>query len=180
MFQRPSTALWKPLMQLSTPQGERPTLNLQAQIREMLVSAILNGQMPGGTPVPASREMAEHLGVARYTVVLAYQQLSDEGYLESRQRQPDRSQRFVQRPALQRSIVKPADWQQSPYPFLYGQLDAALLPTAEWRECCMRTLGVLDIREWAPDQISRDDESLLQQIRTRVLPRRGVWAAATG
>lgn len=42
----------------------------------------------------------------------------------------------------------------------------------------MKTLSVLDIREWAPDQISRDDESLVQQIRTRVLPRRGIWASA--
>ena len=40
----------------------------------------------------------------------------------------------------------------------------------------MKTLSVLDIREWAPDQITRDDEALVQQIRTRVLPRRGVWA----
>ncbi len=37
---------------------------------------------------------------------------------------------------------------------------------------------MLDIREWAPDQIARDDDSLVQQIRTRVLPRRGVWARA--
>ena len=37
---------------------------------------------------------------------------------------------------------------------------------------------MLDIRAWAPDLISRDDDSLVQQIRTRVLPRRGVWAAA--
>ncbi len=75
-------------------------------------------------------------------------------------------------------IVKPVDWQKFPYPFLYGQFDATLFPTADWRECCLKTLSVLDIRDWAPDQINRDDESLVQQIRTRVLPRRGVWASA--
>jgi GntR family transcriptional regulator / MocR family aminotransferase len=74
--------------------------------------------------------------------------------------------------------VKPADWQSYPYPFLYGQFDATLFPTADWRECCLKTLSVLDIRDWAPDQITRDDETLIQQIRARVLPRRGVWAAA--
>ncbi|WP_341648309.1 hypothetical protein [Thauera humireducens] len=40
----------------------------------------------------------------------------------------------------------------------------------------MKTLSVLEIGEWAQDMILRDDDSLVQQIRTRVLPRRGVWA----
>ena len=61
-------------------------VGLQGQIREMLVAAILDGQLPAGVPIPSSREMAEQLGVARNTVVLAYQQLADEGYLVSRQR----------------------------------------------------------------------------------------------
>lgn len=202
MSQRLQSVMWKQLLQRSS----RPNLSLQAQIREMMVSAILDGQLPAGVPLPSSRDMAEQLGVARNTVVLAYQQLSEEGYLLSRQRSghfvnPDitrgRAQpvggaraapagsrkvewgpRLCLHPSQQRSIVKPADWQRYPYPFLYGQLDASLFPTADWRECCMKTLGVLDIREWAPDQITRDDDALVQQIRTRVLPRRGVWAAA--
>ena len=201
MAQKLNEAMWKQLLQRSA----RDSMSLQGQIREMLVSAILDGQLPPGVPVPSSREMADQLGVARNTVVLAYQQLADEGYLVSRQRSghfvnaemvpgrapaervahepprrgaPDWSQRFTQRPALQRSIVKPADWQKYPHPFLYGQFDASLFPTADWRECCIKALSVLDIRDWAPDQITRDDETLVQQIRTRVLPRRGVWASA--
>jgi len=196
--QRVSGTLWRQLLQ----RVAREHATLQAQIREMLVTAILDGHLPPGVPVPSSRDMAEQLGVARNTVVLAYQQLCDEGYLQSRQRSghfvdpamstaapappasaapaasaaPDWARRLVQRPAAQRSIVKPADWQDYPYPFLYGQFDASLFPTADWRECCMQTLSVLDIREWAPDQINRDDDALVQQIRTRVLPRRGVWA----
>lgn len=209
MAQRPNAVLWKQLFQRST----RENISLQAQIREMLVVAILDRHLPPGAPIPSSRELAEQLGVARNTVVLAYQQLSDEGFLESRQRSghfvqagimagradatgagadtttgeaprrvpgqaPDWARRLQLRPTAQRSIAKPADWQDYPYPFLYGQFDASLFPTAEWRECCQKTLSVLDIRAWAPDLISRDDDSLVQQIRTRVLPRRGVWAAA--
>ncbi len=203
MTQHLNAALWKQLLQRSA----RENMSLQGQIREMLASAILDGQLPAGSPVPSSREMAEQLGVARNTVVLAYQQLADEGYLVSRQRsghfvnaemlagripaerarpapahsqnkEPNWSRRFQQRPSRQRSIVKPANWQQYPYPFLYGQFDAMLFPTADWRECCIKALSVLDIRQWAPDQIARDDEALVQQIRTRVLPRRGVWASA--
>ena len=36
----------------------------------------------------------------------------------------------------------------------------------------------MEIRDWAPDQIMRDDSSLVEQIRTRVLPRRGLRASA--
>lgn len=199
MAQRLSPSNWKALL----ARGTGGDASLQGRIREMLVSAILDGTLPPDTPVPSSREMAEHLGVARNTVVLAYQQLRDEGYLEARQRsgyyvnrgilagravtpavppstaEPlDWDRRLRLRPTSQRSISKPADWQKHPYPFLYGQFDPTLFPTADWRECCIKTLSVMGIREWAPDQIARDDEALVQQIRTRVLPRRGVWAGA--
>jgi GntR family transcriptional regulator/MocR family aminotransferase len=194
-------AMWKQLLKRSA----RENLTLQGQIREMLVSAILNGQLKPGVPVPSSRELATDLGLGRITVVLAYQQLADEGYLVSHERKghfvslsllgqriqsraPTESehqaqgigwsQRLHQHPSAQRSIVKPANWQKSPYPFLYGQFDESLFPTTAWRECCLKALSVLDIRDWAPDQITRDDDSLVEQICTRVLPRRGVWATA--
>ena len=200
MTQRLTAALWKQLLARTT--GEHRSL--QTRIREMLVRAILDGQLAPNAPLPSSREMAEQLGVSRNTVVLAYLHLADEGYLLTRERSghfvnpamlegrvradakgvappaagtpPDWAARIALPLAGQRSIVKPADWQRYPYPFIYGQLDASLFPKAEWRECCMRALGVVDIREWAPDQITLDDEALVQQIRTRVLPRRGVWA----
>lgn len=201
MAQHINGAMWKQLLQRSS----RENLGLQGQIREMLVSAILDGQLQPNEPVPSSREMASQLGVGRITVVLAYQQLADEGYLVSHQRKghfvspalvvdklqtsvesttapllkpTNWAQRFCLHPSTQRSIVKPADWQKYPYPFLYGQFDQSLFPTSAWRECCHKALSVLDIRDWAPDQITRDDESLVQQICTRVLPRRGVWASA--
>lgn len=194
-------AMWKQLLQRSA----RENLTLQGRIREMLVSAILDGQLKPDDPVPSSRELATALDVGRITVVLAYQQLADEGYLVSRERkghfvssallgqrmqirtatgshQPNMpitwAQRLYQQPSAQRSIVKPSNWQKSPYPFLYGQFDESLFPTAAWRECCLKALSVLDIRDWAPDQITRDDESLVEQICTRILPRRGVWATA--
>lgn len=201
MVQPLQGAMWKQLLQRSA----RDNLTLQAQIREMLVSAILDGQLKPDTAVPSSRELAVELGVGRITVVLAYQQLADEGYLISLERKGhfvssallgqrmqtptaiynghqkpviDWGKRLHQCPSEQRSIIKPANWQTSPYPFLYGQFDESLFPTAAWRECCLKALSVLDIRDWAPDQITRDDDSLVEQICTRVLPRRGVWATA--
>jgi GntR family transcriptional regulator/MocR family aminotransferase len=181
-------------------------LSLQERVRQMLVSAILSGHLPPGAPVPSSRHLADQLAIARNTVVFAYQQLVSEGYLVSRERSghfvsddvldgrlalPTRrpavpaapaadhwEKRLRFRPSAQRNIVKPAQWQKMPYPFVYGQFDAGLFPTAEWRECCTRALSVLDIRSWAPDLITHDDPALVEQIRTQVLPRRGVWAGA--
>ena len=61
-------------------------LNLQNQLRQKLVDAILAGSLPPGRRLPSSRQLATQLDVARNTVVLAYQQLSAEGYLVSRER----------------------------------------------------------------------------------------------
>ncbi|MGE0611674.1 MAG: GntR family transcriptional regulator, partial [Hyphomicrobiales bacterium] len=66
------------------PQGNK--LSLQSQIRELLVSAILGGQIPPEDRLPSSRQMARRLGVSRNTVVLAYQTLIDDGYLVARER----------------------------------------------------------------------------------------------
>ena len=175
--------------------------SLQGQLREMLVGAILDGHIPPGDPVPSCRTLARQLGVARNTVVLAYQRLVDEGYLVSRERSgyfvaddvlegravdvaatsPDMpparwSARLTIRPSAQRNIERPTDWQDLPYPFLYGQVDPALFPIADWRECVCQPSSVRAIRDWSRDRIDRDDPQLIEQIHTRVLPRRGVWA----
>jgi GntR family transcriptional regulator/MocR family aminotransferase len=177
--------------------------NLQGQIREMLVSAILDGHIPAGNVLPSCRKLALQLGVARNTVVLAYQQLVEEGYLIARERsgyyvnkdilagRVDREQhaaahcktelkwgkRLKLEPSAQRNIVKPRDWQKYPYPFIYGQFDPALFPVSDWRECAREALSIAAIREWARDSVDSDDPLLIEQIRTRVLPRRGVWAS---
>ncbi|MFQ5936150.1 MAG: PLP-dependent aminotransferase family protein [Acidiferrobacterales bacterium] len=176
---------------------------LQSQIREKLVAAILGGHIPVGSALPSCRKLALQLGVARNTVVLAYQQLVDEGYLISRERSGyyvnddilagrvaenqqmharataglDWSARLQFRPSTQRNIVKPHDWQRYPYPFIYGQFDPALFPIADWRECAREALSITAIREWARDSIDHDDPLLVEQIHMRVLPRRGVWAS---
>ena len=182
--------------------------SLQSQVREMMVRAILDGHIPPSAAVPSCRQLAHQLGVARNTVVLAYQRLVDEGYLRARERSgyyvsddilqgravvapidgdaarddetfaPVWSQRLRMMPSKQRNILKPEDWQRHPYPFLYGQLDLALFPLAEWRECSREALTAHSVRRWARDSFDSDDPDLVEQLRTRVLPRRGVWARA--
>lgn len=54
---------------------------LQEQLRESLVSAILDGAMLPSEPMPSSRKLCELLKVSRNTVVLVYEQLVQDGYL---------------------------------------------------------------------------------------------------
>ena len=182
------------------------TTTLQAQLRRMLVSAILDGQIPAGSPLPSCRALAQSLKIARNTVVLAYQDLTEEGFLIAKERsgffvnpdvlsarpkevakggegptttdEPDWVTRFKCRPTAQRNIVKPANWQDYPYPFIYGQIDQTLFPLAAWRECSRQALSVNSVREWANDRFAEDDPLLIEQIRTRLLPRRGVRVSA--
>ncbi len=60
--------------------------SLQMQIREALVSAILDQQLAREEPIPSTRKMAKSLSVSRNTVVLAYQGLLDDGFLVAKER----------------------------------------------------------------------------------------------
>lgn len=199
MGKRIDHAWWDQLFARSVGAGR----SLQARLREMVVSAVNEGWVTADTALPSSRELAAHLGVARNTVLLAFQQLIDEGVLESRERSgyfvraglrgnwsntdsgptsplapPLWEQWLTKRPTAQRNLVKPLDWLTYPYPFLYGQYDPHLFPINDWRECARQALSVLEIRGWAPDHVARDDPELVEQIRTRLLPRRGIWVTA--
>ena len=57
---------------------------LYRQIYEAIGHAILCGEVNCGTRLPATRQLAKQLGVARMTVVNAYEQLLAEGYLEGK------------------------------------------------------------------------------------------------
>ena len=82
MPQRNDTAIWSGLFRISAESGQ----TLQAQIRQAIVAAILDRQIAASMPLPSCRILAEKLGVARGTVVLAFQQLVDQGFLVARER----------------------------------------------------------------------------------------------
>ena len=175
------------------------TETLQNQIRARLVASMLNGQLPAGAPIPSTRAMATRLGVSRNTVMLAYQALAADGYLEARERSGfyvrpalragmvearprageealDWASRFRRRPAAQANIAKPANWHDLPYPFIYGQADDALLPVADWRDAMRQAMSRKWLGAWTGDRFTEDDPMLIEQLRQRVLTRRGIVA----
>ncbi len=200
MSMRNDPAIWSSLFRISPDSGQ----TLQAQIRQAIVAAILDRQIAPSMALPSCRILADKLGVARGTVVLAFQQLVDQGFLIARERRghfvnpeiltqpvrphavemPRRTQQRVDWKSRRRIAAsempepsKQENWIKSSYPFVYGQFDPALFPTAEWRECNRMALAVLEIRNWAADMVDRDDPLLIEQIQARLLPRRGIFAS---
>ena len=47
----------------------------------------------------------------------------------------------------------------------------------EWRECARQTLGKRWFNAWTDDHYAADDPLLVEQIRRRILPRRGIMAS---
>ncbi len=196
----PVSAMWARLFR-RFPRG-----TLQMRIRDMLAQAVHEGLLAPGAALPSSRALARSLGVSRMTVALALEHLCDVGLVVARprsghrvhpqalqhraliaepvaetatpppRRAPGWGARLKMRPSSQRNIRKPADWQQQPYPFIYGQFDATLFPLAQWRECAHESIHVAAIRSWAPDHIDADHAPLIEQIHQRLLPARGIWA----
>ena len=172
---------------------------LQARIQQMVAQGILAGRFRPGERLPSSRRMAQHLGVSRITVTLAYTELVADDYLTSRgrsgyfvsdnapeppafpaQRSADSSvdwaraigQKFS--PGL--GLDKPADWAKYKYSFIYGQADPTLFDSANWRLCALQALGKRDFSALTADYFDGDDPQLVEFIARQTLPRRGILA----
>ncbi|ARU89464.1 PLP-dependent aminotransferase family protein [Pseudomonas sp. M30-35] len=61
-----------------------PGRGLARQLYQRLRERILDGRLPGGARLPASRDLANLLDVSRNTVMRAFDQLYAEGYIEGR------------------------------------------------------------------------------------------------
>ena len=176
---------------------------LQEQLRKALLDAIHTGTIPAAEALPSCRRLSLQLGVSRNTVALVYERLVEDGYLVSRPRSgyylddayqsgpalapaieeheggvnaPSWGKRFTHRPSHLQGVLRPSNWMDYEFPFVYGQLDARLFPLEQWREASRRLLGGRRDRHWLNDRYDQDDPMLVEQIRTRVLPKRGIHA----
>ncbi len=173
---------------------------LQQQIQRLVIEAILAGRQRPGERLPSSRKLAEHLGISRITVTLAYTELVSNDYLTSRGRSgyfvsdtapqapnfdlPERTnsddvdwQRTAgQHYANYSGLVRPPDWRNYRYPFIYGQPDARLFDHQNWRLCALQALGQKDFVALTSDYYDRDDPKLIEYITRNILPRRGIAA----
>lgn len=173
-------------------------LSLQHQLRQKFINAIHRGVLRPGRRLPSSRSLAERIRVGRNTVSLAYDALLAEGHLISRarsgifvapdvpsgrigatQRNPEPSSPLAMRlpAALDDNRFRcPNNWHQYPFPFIDGRVDAELLPINEWREAMRLACSRQEAQNWNLGAGNIDDLSLLEEIRGKVLPVRGIDA----
>jgi len=112
------------------------------QICANLRGRVISGRLPEGTRLPPTRALASELGVSRYTVVTAYEQLVAEGYLSGVQGSGYK--------VLAMGIVELAQPKHSPpvklaspiqtplRPFQAGQPDMRLFPHRQWARSIAR------------------------------------------
>ena len=155
---------------------------LSRQIYMQVRAAVLSGALRAGTRVPSSRVMAERLGVARASVVSAYEQLLAEGYVESRAGSGTfisdevagladgrrRAPRAIKRPALVTSARAFPDFERSAMqgdarPFNTGRtlIDARTAET--WRTLTHRAVRLL-----GPYDLGYADPAGLIELRANI------------
>ncbi|QEN91009.1 PLP-dependent aminotransferase family protein [Labrys sp. KNU-23] len=131
------------------------------QIYEVLRAQILAGTYGNDGALPSSRALASELGVARATVTSAYEQLSAEGFVRSRQGARPRVAAVLDRnPPISPMVTGPAPLLLSRYgerlalrpvplpsaarpalDFRYGDLAASDFPTPIWRRAVLGALA---------------------------------------
>ncbi len=173
---------------------------LQQQIQRFMCEAILAGRFLPGERLPSSRKLADHLGVSRITVTLAYSELVANDFVAPRGRsgyyvsqkaprqvsfQPraeshpgsvDWSRAIGQRYSEQVLPAKPQHWRDYRYRFIYGQSDDGLFDHRNWRRCAIQALGKRDFASTSADYFERDDAELIKYIALHTLPNRGIQA----
>ena len=112
---------------------------IQQQIARQIRELVLGGRLKPKAKLPSSRALAEQLGVARATVVEAFEQLAGEGYIETRM--GSGTTVAVELPesllAAGRKPTKPATPQkrharEAAKPFRSGLVDWESFPHDEW------------------------------------------------
>ncbi|MDR7221407.1 PLP-dependent aminotransferase family protein [Aminobacter aminovorans] len=125
------------------------------QVQDQLRTAILRGHLRAGTRLPASRILAQELGLSRQTLVRVLENLKAEGYLEARQgagtfvstalprqqSQPRAAQSLGDAPPRLSQIgalaggVSAEIGRMEHRPFLPNQPALDRFPFAQWRKC---------------------------------------------
>jgi len=173
----------------ATPAGwialDRAAGDLEGQVHRAVRERILAGQLAAGQRLPSTRALAAALGIARSTVVQAYERLRAEGFLDAATgsatrvatlpgppRTPQRDEGRTQAGAAVRVPPEPA----AGGALQPGVPDLAGFPHAAWARCLgarARALRVHDLGYGAASGIAE----LRAAILAHVSATRGVTAA---
>lgn len=173
-----------------------PDQTRQQAVFERLRQGILTGTLPSGARLPPTRALAGELGVARQTVVLAYERLAAEGYVRARTGSgtyvasdlPDAAPSPASPPPTAASALSERGARLAGVPataaprdsglglLLAGGLPAPdLFPAQAWARCAARVLKPLsgELASYPPPQGLR---VLREQIAAHLAATRGLVA----
>jgi GntR family transcriptional regulator/MocR family aminotransferase len=130
--------------------GDGARMSQQHRLYACLRAAILSGQIEEGTRLAPSRTLAEELGIARNSVLYAYEQLAAEGFVLTRRQGTVVARVGLQQPPVQatemspvlsnrvRELERPRGGMDDPLPFLPGTPALDEFPLTQWRRCIER------------------------------------------
>lgn len=191
-------AAWERLFSSLSETNDLKFISLVRAISKWIES----GKIPAGLQLPSTRELSQRLGIGRNTALKAISILVEHGYLISRQRSgvfvADISEKRPTEPRGEKDPFETREgfWEDrlsrttkvtrrlshfevlspSHIPFRGTGFDVSIFPISEWRECERAALGLVEVADWGRDMFDHDDPALVMQLRTRVLPRYGIWA----
>ena len=158
---------------------DRAAGDLEGQIYRGLRDRILSGQMAAAQRLPSTRATAAALGVARSTVVHAYDRLKAEGYLDGRPGSATVVAAIAPAPAPRRA--------PSPVPVAAGaggeappRLYAPGMPDLAREYAYDRLWEILTGRDNSPEfqHLSETDRTAIMEILQDTKPEFGALAAA--
>lgn len=169
-------------------------LNRRDALIEMLSAAIAEDALPVELALPSCRSLAAAHGLSKNTVQAAYDRLVEIGLVTARAKSgyfvaaPRRVEPSGTTGGLVRSTLTlpdprpstlprvrhPENWQTSPFPFVYNQIDPSLFPIEGWRECSRLALARKGLNALTADDEAGDNPHLIAQLRKRLLAHRGI------
>ncbi|MCL6479603.1 MAG: PLP-dependent aminotransferase family protein [Peptococcaceae bacterium] len=127
-------------------------VSLARQIYQALRSQMTEGRLKQGEALPSTREMAKHLAVSRNTVCEAYEMLSSEGFIESRQGSKTRVANglLLEKTDLPVDDTEESDSSTLSYlvDFRTGQPDLRCFPRSLWLQLIRKASEDLPQDQW--------------------------------
>lgn len=163
--------------------SRQPGESLQQWLYRSIKTAILNGRLPAGAPLPASRSLATEQGIARNTVLRAYELLLADGFVVADRK----GTRVAELPTAHHSEAPPAvrgalsrragqlpgRFGEPLLPFAPGVPDLNAFPWSRWARQLQNAWGEVSARQLA--QAAPGGEPALRKgIADFVRLRRGV------
>ena len=158
----------------------------QRRLYGNLRAAIANGRLAANHRLPSSRELAEQLGIARNTVVYAFDQLKAEGYLSTSRRgtlvatavassaeKPRRSRLSVALSKRVRSLSRRERPRDDALPFSSGVPALNDFPLEEWHAVLRRTAAKMQARHLGYGE-AQGNEELRRAISDRLRAARAL------